>query len=224
MTNQAVDQAFYKPLFLQIPTQKRETILEVAEEEFARRGYTETSMGSIADRASISVGSLYKYFADKEALYLSLVQRSFSMLEHALKPILEAQSSLLEKVSAILDALFEQSTQNPSTTRLYHRFTTETNPELASRLADRLETFTARHYASLLAQAKEEGLISTNVDARVLAYCLDNILLALQFAFATPYHQNRMKIYLGEDLAKDKEALKIQLLAFFARALGMEKP
>lgn len=224
MSTSALDQEFCKPLFLQISAQKRDTILTVAEEEFSRRGYTETSIGSIAERAGISVGSLYKYFADKEALYLSLVQRSFAMLEHALRPILEADSCLMDKLSAILDALFEQGKKNPSTTRLYQRFTTETNPDLASRLADRLETFTARNYATLLTQARKEGLVKSEVDARVLAYCLDNILLALQFATATPYHQNRMKIYLGEDLAQDSQALKAQLLAFFAQALGMEQP
>lgn len=218
------DQDFCKPLFLQIPEQKRATILAVAEDEFARRGFTETSIASIADKAGVSVGSLYKYFVDKEALYLSLVQRSFKILEAALTPILEARVGLLDKLSGILDTLFEQGRRNAATTRLYHRFTTETNPELASGLANRLETFTARNYAALLASAREEGLVKSTVDARVLAYCLDNTLLALQFALATPYHQNRLKIYLGAELASDYKTLKAQLIEFFARALGIEKP
>ena len=51
---------------------RREQIIEVAAELFDRRGYHETSMQAIADRAGVRKASLYYYFASKEAILTEL--------------------------------------------------------------------------------------------------------------------------------------------------------
>ena len=45
-------------------------ILEAGIHEFAERGMEKASMASIAGRAGISVGVLYKYYSDKESFFL----------------------------------------------------------------------------------------------------------------------------------------------------------
>src|SRR5215468_7460869 len=50
-------------------------ILDVAEAEFAARGYHAASLGDIADQVGIRTASLYKHFASKRALYVAVVQR-----------------------------------------------------------------------------------------------------------------------------------------------------
>lgn len=47
-------------------------ILEAAAQLFARRRYHEVRMDDIADHAGVAKGTLYRYFKDKEALYIGL--------------------------------------------------------------------------------------------------------------------------------------------------------
>lgn len=62
------------------PTQKRakatvEAILEAGFICVAERGADDTTTRHIADKAGISVGSLYEYFANKEQIYTAMNQR-----------------------------------------------------------------------------------------------------------------------------------------------------
>jgi AcrR family transcriptional regulator len=52
----------------------RERLLLVSLEEFYQHGYHETSIKTIARRSGISVGNVYRYFANKEAILDTLVQ------------------------------------------------------------------------------------------------------------------------------------------------------
>lgn len=212
---------YHKPLFDLIPEARRAAIIQAAEQEFALKGYASATMGAIAERAGVSVGSLYQYFPHKEGLYLALVHRGFELLDQALGPILAMPMGLEERIRAIIDAIYAHSHHNRTMTRLYNRFTTEGNPSLTSVVAANLETFTARHYAMLIAQAREEGLITSPVNERILAFCMDSIFLVLQFSLTGDYYRDRMKIYLGPDLSTDPATVKEGLVCFITAALGI---
>jgi AcrR family transcriptional regulator len=47
---------------------KREVILEAALEQFVSRGFHGTTVPEVADRAGVGAGTIYRYFASKEAL------------------------------------------------------------------------------------------------------------------------------------------------------------
>ncbi|HUH04854.1 MAG TPA: TetR/AcrR family transcriptional regulator [Kofleriaceae bacterium] len=47
---------------------KRQAILEAALELFVERGFHGTSVPSVADKAGVGAGTIYRYFASKEAL------------------------------------------------------------------------------------------------------------------------------------------------------------
>ncbi len=53
--------------------QRRWLILKCALDLFVRRGYQETTIGQIAEAASMSTGLMFHYFPSKEDLYLALV-------------------------------------------------------------------------------------------------------------------------------------------------------
>lgn len=52
----------------------RNRILEAAEMEFDENGYAGASMRKIVSRAGTSLGNLYRYYANKEELFLSIVE------------------------------------------------------------------------------------------------------------------------------------------------------
>ena len=59
--------------FFNLPDEKREQILQVAIDEFAKNDYDSASISRIVARAGIAKGSFYQYFADKEDLYAYLL-------------------------------------------------------------------------------------------------------------------------------------------------------
>ena len=62
------------PRFYKLESKKRESLTEVAAQEFARYGFEDASINRILERAQMSKGATYYYFEDKVDLFLTVVQ------------------------------------------------------------------------------------------------------------------------------------------------------
>ena len=58
----------------QVPS-TADRILDAAEDLFAEKGFSATSLGDVADRVGIRSPSLYNHFRNKEALYQAVLER-----------------------------------------------------------------------------------------------------------------------------------------------------
>ena len=212
---------YHKDVFERISPEKQLRILTTAAREFADKGFTAANINDIADNAGISVGSMYKYFESKADLYLEVMNYGLSLIEEALKPILAAETDLVAKVDSILDAIFASSEKYELMTRLYSRFTAESDSDLAGKLATRLESATASVYTDLIRQAVDEGYLPEGDDAGFDAFVMDNIFLTLQFSLTSEYWKNRMRIYLGDNIFSRKDELRSQMGRILKRALGV---
>jgi AcrR family transcriptional regulator len=66
----------------QVRSQQRvDLILATAAELFAEVGYEAATTNAIAARAGISIGSLYRYFPDKDAILQALIESYFEQLQ-----------------------------------------------------------------------------------------------------------------------------------------------
>ena len=204
-------------LFDRIAPEKRERILHAAIKEFSSLGFSAANTNTIAKKAGISVGSLFKYFETKEDLYLILVHYAADTLEQTLKPVLESDKDVLEKVDSIIALILENPA--PELTLMYQRFTVEADELLAYKVAERIESVTASAYANLIKQAQRDGLVTDEVGATVLAFCIDNIFLALQFSRCSAYYRRRMELYLGDGARQDADTFRKEIMAFLRRAL-----
>jgi AcrR family transcriptional regulator len=79
-----------------------EAILEAAAQVFERHGYAAGTTNRIAERAGVSIGSLYQYFPNKDAIVMELARRHIAQIGDAATPGLEA---LVEYVPPLRDAL-----------------------------------------------------------------------------------------------------------------------
>lgn len=80
---------------------KHDTILLAARHVFLERGYLQTRMSDIAERAGVATGTLYLYFASKEALVLALSEQFFETLAEVIAPATKHQ----DMHAAIADAV-----------------------------------------------------------------------------------------------------------------------
>lgn len=67
-----------KKTFFNLPEEKQQRILDAAAEEFIeyKDNYEKSSVKRIAERADIAIGSIYKYFYDKNDLFLYLYNKN----------------------------------------------------------------------------------------------------------------------------------------------------
>lgn len=76
----------------------RQAILEAAKQEFLDKGYKGASMRSIAKKANMTVGNLYRYFKNKEEINLTIVGPTFKEIDQALKAITANNVSMEARV------------------------------------------------------------------------------------------------------------------------------
>ena len=72
---------------------KREKILSVAAELFARKHFHQVLLSDVAAEASVGKGTLYTYFKNKEELYLSVLSSAFFQLVDRIRERLGHSSS-----------------------------------------------------------------------------------------------------------------------------------
>lgn len=55
--------------------EKKQLIIDTSKELFCKNGYHNTTTNEIAKQASLSIGTLYSYFSDKETILLELLEQ-----------------------------------------------------------------------------------------------------------------------------------------------------
>src|SRR5215203_5063013 len=102
---------------------RMELILDVAEQVFGDVGYDAATTNLIATRADISPGSLYQYFANKEAIAEALADRYVVLMKETHDVVLDADLatvSVAEMVDQVVDALVEFNLAHPAAKSLLH--------------------------------------------------------------------------------------------------------
>ncbi len=96
------------------PRQKRaletvQAIIEAAGQLLVERGFANTTTNAIAERAGVSIGSLYQYFSNKDEVYLALTRRHFERIDPLLNELNQAlgqpRSNIPAEIGKFVDAL-----------------------------------------------------------------------------------------------------------------------
>lgn len=66
-----------------------DTILDAAEHEFARRGFHDTVVSEIADRAGVGKGTVYRRFGNKARLFGAIIKRGTRDLRDRIETVLQ---------------------------------------------------------------------------------------------------------------------------------------
>jgi AcrR family transcriptional regulator len=96
---------------------KREALLDAALELFAERGFYGTAVPLVAERAKVGAGTVYRYFANKEALVNALFQREKSALGEVLREALAGTRPVREHFRRLWGSLWRFAEQRPQALR-----------------------------------------------------------------------------------------------------------
>lgn len=132
MSSNSLFQDALPPLKQERSRKTRQRILETAAELFLDQGYDQVSTNGVAAAAGISIGSLYRYFPDKQAVLAALVAAESADLRQAMRRIL-ATTGPLPTLDRILDQLIDPLTLPRERPRLCLRMLqgAAASPELA---------------------------------------------------------------------------------------------
>ena len=212
----------HKAAFEKIPEEKRERILRVATEEFANNGFEHTSIQQIAKKSGISVGSVYKYFENKEILFTIVVQDGLSSLENLLLNLASSEEDIIIKAEKIIRSLLKFSKEKPELIKLYCSLTTGGNSDFLNELSQRIEAVSASIYTQSISIAQETGDVRSDVNPAFFAFLLDSIFMMLQFSTACPYYKERFFIYTGKQAPQSDEQIVEQTLLFLKAAFNFK--
>ena len=133
---------------------RRSQILEAALVCFAKRGFHQTSMHDISGEAGISVGLIYRYFENKEAVISAMADRHKKEITEMLERARQAPS-LLESLEILFTAhCCEDAPQVVSAFVVDLYAEASRNPQVADLVRDVLQTAMAG-VRDLIARAPE---------------------------------------------------------------------
>src|SRR5436189_3794597 len=71
-------------------------ILDAAREEFGERGFSESSIVAITQRAGVALGTFYTYFDSKEAVFQALVRDMSGQVRDHVAPAFKDASNMID--------------------------------------------------------------------------------------------------------------------------------
>ncbi|MFN8380131.1 MAG: TetR/AcrR family transcriptional regulator [Anaerolineae bacterium] len=89
------------------PSGTRGRILDAALSVFSRKGYHDTSVDEIVWESHTSKGAVYFHFPNKQALFLSLVDKFADLLERRVNEAISGETSGIRRVSVALQTTLE---------------------------------------------------------------------------------------------------------------------
>lgn len=102
----------------------RREILAAAVKLFARHGFEKTTMADLAAEAEFAVGTLYKFFKDKQELYRTIIRDIAAEMSARLTEALRQDGTEIQRLHRYIDVKMELFVKHAPVGRLYFSQTT----------------------------------------------------------------------------------------------------
>ena len=97
----------------------RSQMLEAALQLFSEKGYHNVSMHEIAEKSEFAIGTLYKFFRNKEDLYKALIMEKSRQYHHTLMEVIQRDEDVVSILKNYIAAKARLFTGSIDTIRLY---------------------------------------------------------------------------------------------------------
>jgi len=157
-------------------------ILDAAREEFGERGFSDSSIVGITQRAGVALGTFYTYFDSKELLFQALVRDMSAQVADTVGPAFVGSPNALDAARDGLELFLRFAREN----RHIYRIIDEAEFVDPRSYREHYET-TATRIAARFVVARENGEIAadlSNSDLEILAWASmgANVFLGLRYS------------------------------------------
>ncbi len=157
-------------------------ILDAARIEFGERGFAESSIVGITQRAGVALGTFYTYFDSKEAVFGAVVRDMSAQVRDTVAPAFQNWPNALDAAREGLRLFLEFAREH----RDVYRIVDESEFVEPTAYREHYETTAARIAARLIA-ARDKGEIASDLgdeDLEILAWASmgANVFLGLRYS------------------------------------------
>jgi AcrR family transcriptional regulator len=193
---QAEQQGQVTRTFRRLDPARQQAVLQAILDEAAQRGPAALNIKQVAQRAGVSVGSLYQYFGDRDRmlnfavdLCVRFVTDAFEMYQPYL-----AALPLREGLAAYVSGGIEWSRAEAGFLQLFARAAYQGDPELADRLVLPISKKLREMVSEMLAQAAARGEIRPEVDLEAATRLIYGLSITVGDSQLLPYLNNYFQI------------------------------
>jgi len=158
-----------------------DTILDAMSRVLVERGYAKTNTNLVAESAGISVGSLYQYFPNKDALIFALRERHVTRMLGLFEDVaahIDAAGSLHSDFEALIGALVAAHLLEPELNRIleeeFPAYNLPVSTEIRQRFFDAIRRVLEKHRGSLTTPDLD---VATFVVQRMLKALINAVVL-----------------------------------------------
>ncbi|MGM0901790.1 MAG: TetR/AcrR family transcriptional regulator [Bacillota bacterium] len=193
--------------FEKLPREKQIKILDAAAAAFASKGYYGSGIKEICQRAEISNGALYKYFLNKEELFLAVLNRCQEIIvKYLYEKHTKIESSILQSIEDYLREITKLSERFPNYLTVYANLGS-TNMEIFSVLFSERYKKSSRYIYDMVCEAKKRGALKDEIDEKALAFLIANQFILFLYSMVSDYHERRFRAFMtiGEEIELTSE-------------------
>ena len=206
--------------FRRLDPERQQAILNAILDEAVEKGPTSLNIKRVAERAGVSVGSLYTYFVNREGLLAFAVELCARFMTDALnssRPYLSAMP-LREALAAYLTYGVEWSRTQTGLIQFFGRAAYQGDPELAERVVRPVATAMREIVHDMLAQAAARGEIRADVDLEATARIVHALTIAVGDSQLLPYLNTYFQVVDDEEVPPER--VLDALLALILHGIG----
>lgn len=207
--------------YRRLDPERQQIVFQAILDEASQHGPATVNIKRVAQRAGVSVGSLYQYFSDRDRMLefaVELTARYVTDLFNQFRPYL-ADLPLREALNAYMSGGIEWSKTQAGLLRLFARAAYQGDPELAERLVQPIADVLRQMVTDILKAAAARGEIRPDVDLEAVTRIVHALSIAVGDSILLPYLNNYFQVY-DQDIQPERA-----LQAFIDMALaGIANP
>ncbi len=170
---------------LHIREEQRERILAAARTVFARKGFTDTKMTDIAAAAKVSYGLAYHYFANKEEIFIKLVESALKGAIELMQRAQQQQGTAWDRLHWLCTEILRGAQREPEAFMVVlQALTNETVPQEARAIALQESKVSQETLKQLIQEGQAAGqVVAGDPDQLVVAFswCITGLALDRSF-------------------------------------------
>lgn len=189
------------------PKNKESDILSAAIEVFLEKGFSETTIKDIADRAGIGKGTVYEYFKSKNELFVQSLKQDLSKITANAKSKVPSNGPFLTKLTEFINILEDAFTENYGRLKYYLGRTVEALSPEAQLDYKNLVNEVRHDMTSLIVDILKDGIAEQKI-AKTDTY----FAAAMITGMVSVYSQRCLSNNFSEEQKKEEKEKLINMI------------
>jgi TetR/AcrR family transcriptional regulator len=205
--------------FRRLDPERQQAVIAAILDEAVEKGPTALNIKQVAERAGVSIGSLYQYFGSRDGLMnfaIELCVRYMTDLFNSYRPFLTAMP-LRDGLTAYLTGGIEWSQTQAGLLQFFARAAYHGDTELADRVVKPIATTLRGIVHAMLVAAQQRGEIRSDLDLEATTRIIHALTIAVGDAELLPYLNNYFQV---KDKKVSAQKILDALLALIMQGIG----